>query len=137
MKKFKHIFLATLIFNILGIIPLFLILFVPEMRQEMVYAQFPGMESNELAKELFNTFMTVFAAIGIAMIIAIAYAIKLKTKESAIAASIILLFWNIGWVIPDWFNLLSGGGGHPPLIVMCIGLIPIILLPYGIKNAEI
>lgn len=137
MNKFKNIFKVTLVVNILGIVPLFLILFMPSMRELMVYDQFPGMRSNELANELFNTMMGVFGAIGIAMIIAIAYAIRLKTKEGAIAASFILFVWNIAWVIPDWLNFLSGKGGHPPLVLMTLGLIPIILLAYGLKNGEI
>lgn len=137
MNKFKNIFKVTLIINILGIVPLFLVLFMPSMRELMVYEQFPGMRSNTLANELFNTMMGVFGAIGIAMIVAIVYAIKLKTREGAITASFILFVWNIAWVVPDWINFLSDNGGHPPLILMTLALVPIVLLAYGLKSGEI
>ena len=72
MKKLKTLFTLTLIIDIIAIAPLFLMMFVPAMKEEMVYSQFSGMLENELAKEISDLFHFVFTFIAIAMVIAVA-----------------------------------------------------------------
>ena len=52
MKKLKTLFTVTLVIDILAVAPLFLMMFIPSMKEEMVYSQFPGMMENELAQLL-------------------------------------------------------------------------------------
>jgi len=40
MKKLKTLFTITLVIDILAIAPLFLMMFIPAMKEEMVYSQF-------------------------------------------------------------------------------------------------
>ena len=68
MKKLKTLFTITLVVDILATIPLFLMMFVPAMKEEMVYSQFPGMAENELAKEISDLFHFVFTFIATAMV---------------------------------------------------------------------
>ena len=56
MKKLKTLFSITLVIDILAVAPLFLMMFIPTMKEEMVYSQFPGMMENELAKEISDLF---------------------------------------------------------------------------------
>ena len=66
MKKLKTLFTLTLIIDIIAIAPLFLMMFVPALKEEMVYSQFSGMLENELAKEISDLFHFVFTFIAIA-----------------------------------------------------------------------
>ena len=56
MKKLKTLFTITLVIDIFAIAPLFLMMFIPAMKEEMVYSQFSGMTENELAKEISDLF---------------------------------------------------------------------------------
>tara|TARA_B100000123_G_scaffold266020_1_gene237733 strand:- start:40 stop:450 length:411 start_codon:yes stop_codon:yes gene_type:complete len=136
MKKLKTLFTLTLIIDIIAIAPLFLMMFVPAMKEEMVYSQFSGMLENELAKEISDLFHFVFTFIAIAMVIAVAASIRISVLEAAKTAAMLLFIIHFGWVLPDWINLAMGGA-HPPIPVMILSTIPVIALAYGWKKGEI
>ena len=136
MKKLKTLFTITLISDIIAIAPLFLMMFVPTMKEEMVYSQFSGMAENELAKEISDLFHFVFTFIAIAMVIAVAASIRISVLEAAKTAAMLLFIIHFGWVLPDWINLAMGGA-HPPIPVMLLSTIPVIILAYGWKKGEI
>ena len=136
MKKLKTLFTITLIIDIITIAPLFLMMFVPTMKEEMVYSQFSGMAENELAKEISDLFHFVFTFIAIAMVIAVAASIRISVLEAAKTAAMLLFIIHFGWVLPDWINLAMGGA-HPPIPVMLLSTIPVIILAYGWKKGEI
>lgn len=136
MKKLKTLFTITLVVDILATIPLFLMMFVPAMKEEMVYSQFPGMAENELAKEISDLFHFVFTFIATAMVIAVAASIKIAVFEAAKTAAMLLFIVHLGWALPDWVNLVMGGA-HPPIAVMLLSTIPVIALAYGWKKGEI
>ena len=136
MKKLKTLFTITLIIDIIAIAPLFLMMLVPTMKEEMVYSQFSGMAENELAKEISDLFHLVFTFIAIAMVIAVAASIRISVLEAAKTAAMLLFIIHFGWVLPDWINLAMGGA-HPPIPVMLLSTIPVITLAYGWKKGEI
>tara|TARA_B100002019_G_scaffold224017_1_gene196928 strand:+ start:587 stop:997 length:411 start_codon:yes stop_codon:yes gene_type:complete len=136
MKKLKTLFTITLVIDILAIAPLFLMMFIPEMKEEMVYSQFSGMTENELAKEISDLFHFVFTFIAVAMVIAVAASIRIEVLEAAKTAAMLLFIVHLGWVLPDWFNLVMGVA-HPPISVMLLSTIPVIALAYGWKKGEI
>ena len=136
MKKLKTLFTVTLVIDILAITPLFLMLFSPTMKEEMVYSQFSGMAENELAKEISDLFHFVFTFIATAMVIAVAASIRIAVLEAAKTAAMLLFIVHLGWVLPDWVNLTMGEA-HPPIPVMLLSTIPVIALAYGWKKGEI
>ena len=136
MKKIKTLFTITLVIDILAVTPLFLMMFSPTMKEEMVYSQFSGMAENELAKEISDLFHFVFTFIATAMVIAVAASIKIAVLEAAKTAAMLLFIVHLGWVLPDWVNLIMGGA-HPPIAVMLLSTIPVIALAYGWKKGEI
>ena len=136
MKKLKTLFTITLVIDILAVAPLFLMMFIPSMKEEMVYSQFPGMIENELAKEISDIFHFVFAFIASAMVIAVAASIRVTVLEAAKTAAMLLSIIHLGWVLPDWVNLLMGGA-HPPVPIMLLSTVPVIVLVYGWKKGEI
>ncbi len=136
MKKLKTLFTITLVIDILAVAPLFLMMFIPSMKEEMVYSQFPGMIENELAKEISDIFHFVFAFIASAMVIAVATSIRVTVLEAAKTAAMLLSIIHLGWVLPDWVNLLMGGA-HPPVPIMLLSTVPVIVLVYGWKKGEI
>ena len=136
MKKLKTLFTITLVIDILAIAPLFLMMFIPAMKEEMVYSQFSGMNENELAKEISDLFHFVFTFIAVAMVIAVAASIRIAVLEAAKTAAMLLFIVHLGWVLPDWVNLVMGGA-HPPISVMLLSTIPVIALAYGWKKGEI
>ena len=136
MKKIKTLFTVTLVIDILAVAPLFLMMFIPSMKEEMVYSQFPGMIENELAKEISDIFHFVFAFIASAMVISVAASIRVTVLEAAKTAAMLLSIIHLGWVLPDWVNLLMGGA-HPPVPIMLLSTVPVIVLVYGWKKGEI
>ena len=108
MKKLKTLFTITLVIDILAIAPLFLMMFIPAMKEEMVYSQFSGMIENELAKEISDLFHFVFTFIAVAMVIAVAASIRIEVLEAAKTAAMLLFIVHLGWVLPDWVNLGNG-----------------------------
>ena len=135
MKKLKTLFSITLVIDILAVAPLFLMMFIPTMKEEMVYSQFPGMMENELAKEISDLFHFVFTFIASAMVIAVAASIRISVLEAAKTAALLLLIIHLGWVLPDWLNLAMGGA-HPPVPIMLLSTVPVIALAYGWKKGE-
>lgn len=136
MKKLKTLFTITLVIDILAIAPLFLMMFIPAMKEEMVYSQFSEMTENELAKEISDLFHFVFTFIAVAMVIAVAASIRIEVLEAAKTAAMLLFIVHLGWALPDWVNLVMGGA-HPPISVMLLSIIPVIALAYGWKKGEI
>ena len=111
-------------------------MFIPAMKVEMVYSQFSGLAENELAKEISDLFHFVFTFIGVAMVIAVAASIRIAVLEAAKTAAMLLFIVHLGWVLPDWVNLVMGGA-HPPIPVMLLSTVPVIALAYGWKKGEI
>ena len=136
MKKFKNIFLVTLILNILGALPLFLMPFMPAIKEELVFTQFEGMANNALAIEIWDLFNSVLAFMVGAILVVNFIGIKSKSIEEARATALILLVLLIGFTLPDWLNLFQGAW-HPPLLIMILNLVPLGLLEYGRRNAEL
>ena len=136
MKKLKTLFTITLVIDILAITPLFLMLFSPTMKEEMVYSQFSGMAENELAKEISDLFHFVFTFIATAMVIPVAASIRIAVLEAPKTAAMLLFIVHMRWVLPDWVNLTMGEA-HPPIPVMLLSTIPVIALAYGWKKGEI
>ena len=110
-------------------------MFVPAMKEEMVYSQFSGMLENELAKEISDLFHFVFTFIATAMVIAVATSIRISVLEAAKTAAMILFIIHFGWVLPDWINLAMGAA-HPPIPFMLLSTIPVIALAYGWKKGK-
>jgi O-antigen ligase len=134
MKKFKTLFLITLSINILTTIPLVLVIISPEMMEEMVFSQFVGI--NDVGKDALELIHFVFLIIAISMIAALIVSIRIKVKEAAQTAALILAIIHLGWVLPDIINLVSGNQ-HPPIPIMILTLIPVLVLFHAWKKAEI
>ena len=135
MKKLKTLFSITLVIDMIAVAPLFLMMFIPTMKEEMVYSQFTGMMENELAKEISDLFHFVFTFIASAMVIAVAASIRITVLEAAKTAAMLLSIIHLGWVLPDWINLTMGGA-HPPVPIMLLSTVPVIALVYGWKKGE-
>ena len=135
MKKLKTIFTITLVIDILAVAPLFLMMFIPAMKEEIVYNQFPGMMENELAKEISDVFHFVFTFIASAMVIAVAASIRISDLAAAKSAALLLAIIHLGWVLPDWVNLAMDSV-HPPVPIMLLSAIPVVVLAYGWQKGE-
>ena len=135
MKKLKTIFTITLVIDILAVAPLFLMMFIPAMKEEIVYNQFPGMMENELAKEISDVFHFVFTFIASAMVIAVAASIRISDLAAAKSAALLLAIIHLGWVLPDWVNL-ARDSAHPPVPIMLLSAIPVVVLAYGWQKGE-
>ena len=61
MKKFKILFTIALIIDIITSLPIVLIKLMPEMADEMVFGQFPGI--NDPGKEVLMTIFDVFSQV--------------------------------------------------------------------------
>ena len=134
MKKFRTLFLIALLIDLLATIPLVLVSFNPSMMNEIVYSQFPGI--NEVGEEALDLFHFVFGIIAVSMVVALIVALRIKIKESAQTAALILFIFHIGWIAPDWINFFMGLQ-HPPIPVMLLGSVSVIALGYAWKNGEI
>ena len=96
MKKLKTLFTITLVIDILATIPLFLVMFIPSMKEEMIYSQFPGMAENEIAKELSDLFHFVFTFIAVSMVIAVAVSIKNICFGGSQNGSVAIVYHSLG-----------------------------------------
>lgn len=134
MKKFKTLFLITLIIDIIAALPLVLFMFNPTMMEEMVFNQFPGI--NDAGKEGLELMHFVFGMLSLSLVAAVIVALTIKVKESAKTAALILAVIHVGWVIPDWISIFIGKQ-HPPIAIMLVTLIPVIVLFYGWKKADL
>ena len=134
MKKFKTLFIVAALIDLLTVVPLFLVSVNPDMMEEMVFSQFPGI--NDAGKEAITLIHFVFGVIAVSMLAALIVAINIKVKESAQTAALILFIIHLGWVLPDWINLASGSA-HPPIPVMILSAISALALGYAWKKGEI
>ena len=104
------------------------------MMEEMVFSQFPGI--NDAGKEALELIHFVFGVIGVSMIAAVLVAVNIKVKESAQTAAQILSIIHLGWVLPDWFNIVLGNA-HPPIVFMLLSAASVLALVYAWKKGEI
>tara|TARA_Y100000766_G_scaffold278511_1_gene285387 strand:+ start:340 stop:741 length:402 start_codon:yes stop_codon:yes gene_type:complete len=132
--KFKTLFLITFLVDLLTAVTLSLIIFNPDMMNEMVYSQFPGL--NDVGKDALYLIHVVFACIIVSMLVAVAVAYRIKVKESAQIAALILFIIHLGWVFPDILNFVSGNA-HPPILIMLLNIVPVLALGYAWKKADI
>ena len=134
MRKFKTLFIIALIIDLIASLPIVLIKLMPEMADEMVFSQFPGI--NDPGKEALMTIFDVFGVISASMIIAVAVATTIKEKSTAKMAALILFIFHVGWILMDWINFLVGKGG-PPLAVLLLSSLAALALGYAWKKGEI
>lgn len=134
MKKFKTLFIVAAIIDLLAVVPLILVSFNPEMMEEMVFSQMPGI--NDVGKEAITLIHLVFATIAVSMLVALGIAINITVKESAQTAALILFIIHLGWVLPDWLFLITGEI-HPPIPVMLLNLIAALSLGYAWKKGQL
>ena len=134
MKKFKTLFIVAAIIDLLAVVPLILVSFNPEMMEEMVFSQMPGI--NDAGKEAITLIHLVFATIAVSMLVALGIAINITVKESAQTAALILFIIHLGWVLPDWLFLITGEI-HPPIPVMLLNLIAALSLGYAWKKGQL
>lgn len=134
MKKFKTLFIVAAIIDLLAVVPLILVSFNPEMMEEMVFSQMPGI--NDAGKEAITLIHIVFATIAVSMLVSLGVAINITVKESAQIAALILFIIHLGWVLPDWLFLISGEI-HPPVSVMILNLVAALSLGYAWKKGEL
>ena len=134
MKKFKTLFIITAIIDLLAVVPLILVSFNPEMMEEMVFSQMPGI--NDAGKEAITLIHLVFATIAVSMLVALGIAINITVKESAQTAALILFIIHLGWVLPDWLFFITGEI-HPPIPVMLLNLIAALSLGYAWKKGQL
>ena len=134
MKKFKTLFIVAAIIDLLAVVPLILVSLNPEMMEEMVFSQMPGI--NDAGKEAITLIHLVFATIAVSMLVALGVAINITVKESAQTAALILFIIHLGWVLPDWLFLITGEI-HPPIPVMILNLVAALSLGYAWKKGEL
>ncbi len=134
MKKFKTLFIVAAIIDLLAAVPLILVSFNPEMMEEMVFSQMPGI--NDAGKEAITLIHLVFATIAVSMLVALGIAINITVKESAQTAALILFIIHLGWVLPDWLFFITGEI-HPPIPVMLLNLIAALSLGYAWKKGQL
>ena len=134
MKKFKTLFIVAAIIDLLSAVPLILVSFNPEMMEEMVFSQMPGI--NDAGKEAITLIHLVFATIAVSMLVALGIAINITVKESAQTAALILFIIHLGWVLPDWLFFITGEI-HPPIPVMLLNLIAALSLGYAWKKGQL
>ena len=120
--------------SLIASLPIVLIKLMPEMADEMVFSQFPGI--NDPGKEALMTIFDVFGVISASMIIAVAVATTIKEKATAKMAALILFIFHVGWIFMDWINFLVGKGG-PPLAVLLLSSVAAFALGYAWKKGEI
>ena len=70
------------------------------------------------------------------MIVAVLVAVNIKVKESAQTAAQILSIIHLGWVLPDWFNIVLGNA-HPPIFIMLLSLLSVAALAIAWKKGEV
>ena len=109
-------------------------MFNPTMLEEMVFNQFPGI--NDAGKEALELMHFVFGMLSLSLVAAVIVTLTIKVKESAKTAALILAVIHVGWVIPDWISIFIGKQ-HPPIAIMLVTLIPVIVLFYGWKKADL
>ena len=94
MKKFKTLFIIALVIDLIASLPIVLIKLMPEMADEMVFSQFVGI--NDPGKEALELIHFVFLMIVLSMIVALIVSLRIKVKESAQTAALILGIIHLG-----------------------------------------
>ena len=134
MKKFKTLFIIALVIDLIATLPIVLIKLIPEMADEMIFSQFPGI--NNPGKEALMTIFDVFGVVSVSMIIAVAVATTIKDKGTAKMAALLLFIIHVGWIFMDWINFIVGKGA-PPLPVLLLSSVAALALGYAWKKGEI
>ena len=138
MKNFKTILIVTLILDIIQFIPLVLAKMGGEMKNQMISDfNIEGLSSSAPAIEVLDMMLYIFGFIWLGNLISVLYSLKLKTLEGLKSATFILFIVHLFWTLPDFVTLLSGGSGHPPIIIMILTLIPVIGLFYVSQKGEL
>ena len=135
MKNFKTIFIITLVLDIVQFIPLFLALSGGEMKAFLVAdIGVDGLAESAPGMAVLDMMLFVFAFIALGYLLSIIYALRLTNIDSKKTAAILLGIFHLTWALPDFINLISGSGGHPPIVLMIFCLIPIVGLFYVSQN---
>lgn len=138
MKNFKTILIVTLILDVIQFIPLVLAKMGGEMKNQMISDfNIEGLADSAPALEVLDIMLYIFGFIYLGTVIAVMYALGLKTLEALKSATFILFIVHLFWTLPDFVTLFSGGSAHPPIIIMVLTLIPVIGLLYVSQKGEI
>jgi len=138
MKNFKTILIVTLILDVIQFIPLVLAKMGGEMKKQMISDfNIEGLADSAPALEVLDIMLYIFGFIYLGTVIAVMYALGLKTLEALKSATFILFIVHLFWTLPDFVTLLLGGSAHPPIIIMVLTLIPVIGLLYVSQKGEI
>ena len=109
-----------------------------EMKNQMISDfNIEGLADSAPALEVLDIMLYIFGFIYLGTVIAVMYALGLKTLEALKSATFILFIVHLFWTLPDFVTLLSGGSSHPPIIIMVLTLIPVIGLLYVSQKGEI
>lgn len=138
MKNFKTILIVTLLLDVIQFIPLVLAKMGGEMKNQMISDfNIEGLADSAPALEVLDIMLYIFGFIYLGTVIAVMYALGLKTLEALKSVTFILFIVHLFWTLPDFVTLLSGGYSHPPIIIMVLTLIPVIGLLYVSQKGEI
>lgn len=137
MKNFRTVLIVTLLLDLIQFIPLILAKMGGEMKSQMISDfNIDGLASSPPALQVLDMMIYIFGFIFFGTIIAVVYALGLKTQEGLKSASFILFIVHLFWTLPDFVTLISGGSAHPPLVIMILTLIPVAGLYYVSQRGE-
>lgn len=137
MKNFRTVLIVTLLLDLIQFIPLILAKMGGEMKSQMISDfNIDGLASSPPALQVLDMMIYIFGFIFFGTIIAVVYALRLKTQEGLKSASFILFIVHLFWTLPDFVTLISGGSAHPPLVIMILTLIPVAGLYYVSQRGE-
>ena len=145
MNRFKTLFLIVLSINILAIIPLLLVLINPEMLEVMDYSKLvmrvSSYSDGKLSEIYFKPKMD-YLIIALSMIVALIVSLRIKVKESAQTAALILGIIHLLWFLLDIRKIFqvthNASGSISHLIpITILSLIAVLVLFHAWKKAEI
>ena len=145
MNRFKTLFLIVLSINILAIIPLVLVLINPEMLEVMDYSKLvmrvSSYSDGKLSEIYFKPKMD-YLIIALSMIVALIVSLRIKVKESAQTAALILGIIHLLWFLLDIRKIFqvthNASGSISHLIpITILSLIAVLVLFHAWKKAEI
>ena len=137
MKNFRTVLIVTLLLDLIQFIPLILAKMGGEMKSQMISDfNIDGLASSPPALQVLDMMIYIFGFIFFGTIIAVVYALRLKTQEGLKSASFILFIVHLFWTLPDFVTLISGGSALPPLVIMILTLIPVAGLYYVSQRGE-
>ncbi|MGC6422892.1 MAG: hypothetical protein ACON47_00160 [Flavobacteriaceae bacterium] len=138
MKNFRTVLIFTLILDCIQFIPLVLAKMGGEMKDQMINDfNIEGLSTSPPALEVLDMMIYIFGFIFAGTLIAVVYALRLKTLEALQSATFILFIVHLFWTLPDFVTLISGGSAHPPLIIMILTLVPVAGLFYVSQRGEL